>query len=175
MPSRKRKASSTNGPEEPQEYFERLWPLKRYDDIIKRLPTPTFSCSSTKTLPALPPVVKPEAPSSLYVMVSRNAKHPPLMNPFTLTKASPFKEQKHWRPPSQSIGNNFSPAAVDIQLDMLARFNNIGQTPRGKEICKDEPSEGHISRPMSPEQQLVEMKALEAERQDVTNTKRQTL
>ncbi|THD19780.1 Dynein heavy chain axonemal [Fasciola hepatica] len=165
MPSRKRKASSTNGPEEPQEYFERLWPLKRYDDIIKRLPTPTFSCSSTKTLPALPPVVKPEAPSSLYVMVSRNAKHPPLMNPFTLTKASPFKEQKHWRPPSQSIGNNFSPAAVDIQLDMLARFNNIGQTPRGKEICKDEPGEGHISRPMSPEQQLVEMKALEAERQ----------
>lgn len=64
------------------------------------------------------------------------------MNPFTLTKASPFKEQWHWRPPSQSIGNNFSPAAANIQLDKLARFSDIGQLLGGKEACKEEPSGG---------------------------------
>ncbi|KAG5443966.1 Dynein heavy chain 3, axonemal [Clonorchis sinensis] len=150
--------------EEPQEYFERLWPLKRYDEIIKRLPTPTFSCSSTKTLPVLPPVVKPEAPSSLYAMVTRNATHPPLMNPFSLTQASPFKEQKHWRPPSQSIGNNFSPAAADISLNKLAHVSDISRNVGSRGVCREEQEKGGPSRPMSPEQQLLEMKALEADR-----------
>ncbi|KAF8565462.1 Dynein heavy chain 3 axonemal [Paragonimus westermani] len=122
--------------DEPQEYFEKLWPLKRYDHIIKRLPTPKFSCSSTKSLPVLPPVVKPEAPSSLYMMVTRNAKHPPLMNPFSLTRAAPFKEQKHWRPPSQSIGNNFSPSAADIPLNKLHRISDITQIVNVKSQCR---------------------------------------
>ncbi|CAL8075896.1 unnamed protein product [Calicophoron daubneyi] len=149
--------------EEPQEYFERLWPLKRYDHIIKRLPTPTYSCSSTKTLPVLPPVVKPEAPSSLYVMVTRNAKHPPLMNPFTLTKAQPFKEQRHWRPPSQSIGNNFSPQAVNISLNKLAHVSDLTQIINVKGACRVEDNKNSTSRPASPEHQIAEMKALEAE------------
>nr|CAH8868286.1 unnamed protein product [Trichobilharzia regenti] len=113
--------------EEPQEYFERLWPLKRYDKIIERLSTPTFSCSTTEKLPPLPPVVKPEAPSSLYAMVTRNARHPPLMNPFSLTQASPFKEQEHWRSPSQSIGNNFSPNAANLSMRSLAKYSNLSK------------------------------------------------
>ncbi|CAH8618645.1 unnamed protein product [Heterobilharzia americana] len=128
-----------------QEYFERLWSLERYSKVIERLPTPTFSCSSTEKLPPLPPVAKPEAPSSLYAMVTRNALHPPLMNAFSLTQASPFKEQKYWRSPSQSIGNNFSPNAAN--LSSLLWRNHITSL-----------------RTMSPEKQINQMKALEKER-----------
>ncbi|CAH8492971.1 unnamed protein product, partial [Dicrocoelium dendriticum] len=150
--------------EEQQDYFERLRPLQRYDRVIKRLPTPTYSCSSTKNLPVLPPVVKPEAPSSLYAMVTRNATHPPLMNPFSLTRAAPFKEQRHWRPPSQSIGNNFSPLASNIFINKLAAVSDITQLRSSKFICNEYTEEGGPSRPMSPEKQIAEMKALEAER-----------
>ncbi|GAA53212.1 dynein heavy chain axonemal [Clonorchis sinensis] len=97
-------------------------------------------------------------------MVTRNATHPPLMNPFSLTQASPFKEQKHWRPPSQSIGNNFSPAAADISLNKLAHVSDISRNVGSRGVCREEQEKGGPSRPMSPEQQLLEMKALEADR-----------
>ncbi|EUB58894.1 Dynein heavy chain 3, axonemal [Echinococcus granulosus] len=80
---------------------------------------PDYSSSFTKYLPSLPLPAKPEAPSSLFAIVNKNADHPPLIAQFTLTRAAPFKDQKFHRPPSQSIGSNYSPAAAKLQLDRL--------------------------------------------------------
>ncbi|KAF5404423.1 hypothetical protein PHET_02178 [Paragonimus heterotremus] len=101
---------------------------------------------------------------SILQMVTRNAKHPPLMNPFSLTRAAPFKEQKHWRPPSQSIGNNFSPSAADIPLNKLHRVSDLTQIVNARGQCREATEGGGSSRPVSPEQQIVEMKAMEADR-----------
>lgn len=71
-------------------------------------------------------------------MVTRNATHPPLMNSFTLTKASPFKEQKYWRSPSQSIGNNFSPNAANLSMQSLAKCDGLFKIRSRKIKEKDE-------------------------------------
>ncbi|CAH8611141.1 unnamed protein product [Schistosoma intercalatum] len=152
-----------------QECFERNWSLKKYEEIAERLSTPTFSCSSTEKLPPLPPIAKPEVPSPLYAMVTRNATHPPLMNSFTLTKASPFKEQKYWRSPSQSIGNNFSPNAANLSMQSLAKCDGLFKIRPRKRKEKDESKSRKRFRVMSPEEQIDQMKTLEKER----NTNRQ--
>ncbi|CAH8294613.1 unnamed protein product, partial [Schistosoma turkestanicum] len=122
----------------PQESFQMSGSLKKYEDVVERLSTPTFSCSSTERLPPLPPIVKPEVPSSLYTIVTRNAIHPPLMNASTLTKASPFKEQKHCRPPSHSIGNNFSPNAANLSMQNLTKSGEISKIRAKLTKKKDE-------------------------------------
>ncbi|CAH8660135.1 unnamed protein product [Schistosoma rodhaini] len=144
--------------------FQTNWSLKKYEEIVERLSTPTFSCSSTEKLPPLPPIVKPEVPSSLYAMVTRNATHPPLMNAFTLTKASPFKEQKYWRSPSQSIGNNFSPNAANLSMQSLAKCDGSVRIRPRKRKEKDESKSKKRFRVMSPEEQIDQMKTLEKER-----------
>ncbi|KAA3677197.1 dynein heavy chain, axonemal [Paragonimus westermani] len=101
---------------------------------------------------------------SILQMVTRNAKHPPLMNPFSLTRAAPFKEQKYWRSPSQSIGNNFSPSAADIPLNKLHRVSDLSQIVNVRIQCGGASDKCGPSRPASPEQQIVEMKTLEADR-----------
>ncbi|KAH8862794.1 Dynein heavy chain 3, axonemal [Schistosoma japonicum] len=148
----------------PQECLGSHWALKSYEEIVDRLPTPTFSCSSTGKLPPLPPIVKPEVPSSLYAMITRNAIHPPLMNAYTLTKASPFKEQKHCRPPSQSIGNNFSPYAANLSMQNIVKYGGLSKKCNKKEKKVWELNRKNSFRAMSPEEQISQMKLLEQER-----------
>ncbi|CAH8646697.1 unnamed protein product [Heterobilharzia americana] len=97
-------------------------------------------------------------------MVTRNALHPPLMNAFSLTQASPFKEQKYWRSPSQSIGNNFSPNAANLSILTLAKCGSLSKSVRKKEREKDYSDHITSLRTMSPEKQINQMKALEKER-----------
>ena len=39
------------------------------------------------------------------------------------TKAAPYKETPHHRSPSESIANNYSPAAQDLKIKELSRCN----------------------------------------------------
>ncbi len=53
---------------------------------------------------------------------------PPLLKPFSWTKAAPYKEEKHFRGVSDSIGNNFSPFAKDLTLKSFGkRFSTQGK------------------------------------------------
>ncbi|CAH8561622.1 unnamed protein product [Schistosoma turkestanicum] len=108
--------------------------LKKYEDVVERLSTPTFSCSSTERLPPLPPIVKPEVPSSLYTIVTRNAIHPPLMNASTLTKASPFKEQKTLSS-SKDNSRAVSPEEQINQMKTLEKERNFNrQKPSERDL-----------------------------------------
>ncbi|KAL8573170.1 Dynein heavy chain 3, axonemal [Nucella lapillus] len=97
-------------------------------DRAKMVATPQFSCSKTRGLPGLPPLpaVASKEPSDLYQIVLRNSEHPPLMRGSSWTLASPFKEQKYHRSPSESIANNYTPSASDLKL------RDIPKIARGK-------------------------------------------
>jgi dynein heavy chain len=46
---------------------------------------------------------------------------PPLLKKFSWTKAAPFKEEQYYRNVSDSIGNNYSPAAADLKMRELGK------------------------------------------------------
>ena len=41
---------------------------------------------------------------------------PPLLKKFSWTRAAPYKEERYFRGVSDSIGNNYSPHAMDLNL-----------------------------------------------------------
>ncbi|KAG9349924.1 hypothetical protein JZ751_026277, partial [Albula glossodonta] len=62
-----------------------------------------------------------EEPSELYQIVLQHNQHPPIIQDTSWTLAVPFKEQRHHRTPSESIGNNYSPQARDLKIRNLQR------------------------------------------------------
>ena len=53
----------------------------------------------------------------MYVqIVLKNSAHPPIMKGTSWTQAAPFKEEKHCRTPSESIGNNYTPEARNLKI-----------------------------------------------------------
>lgn len=52
-------------------------------------------------------------------MVLRHSHHPPILQTNSRTLAAPFKEQRLSRTPSESIGNNYSPQAQDLNIIKL--------------------------------------------------------
>ncbi|KAM4725109.1 LOW QUALITY PROTEIN: dynein axonemal heavy chain 3-like [Anableps anableps] len=68
--------------------------------------------------PALPEMCVAE-PSDIYQVVLRHKHYPPIIQTNTCVLAVPFKEQRHHRTPSESIGNNFSPRAQDLKMNNL--------------------------------------------------------
>ncbi|KAH6601980.1 hypothetical protein BASA61_001578 [Batrachochytrium salamandrivorans] len=54
-----------------------------------------------------------------FVIDLESANLPPLLKKFSWTLASPFKEEKFHRSVSDSIGNNYSPAASDINIKQI--------------------------------------------------------
>lgn len=52
--------------------------------------------------------------------------YPPLMQRTSWTLAAPFKEQHHYRGPSDSIANNYSLMAQDLKLkDLLKVYQPV--------------------------------------------------
>ncbi|XP_077305116.1 dynein axonemal heavy chain 3 [Lithobates pipiens] len=74
--------------------------------------------SLNKGLSGLPPLpeISTREPSDLYQMILKHSNYPPLMQSQSWTLAAPFKEQRFHRNPSNSIANNYSPAARDLKL-----------------------------------------------------------
>ncbi|KAK0140700.1 Dynein heavy chain 3, axonemal [Merluccius polli] len=70
-------------------------------------------------LPPLP-MAPSEQPSDLYQRFQRLSQYPPIVqDPSCWTRAAPYKEQRHHRTPSESIGNNYSPRACDLKVQQL--------------------------------------------------------
>ena len=78
-----------------------------------------INCRGLPGLPALP--VSESEESALYQAVLRNSKHPPILKGTSGTQASPFKEQKYHRSPSESIANNYTPTASDLKIQDLPK------------------------------------------------------
>ncbi|XP_068952632.1 dynein axonemal heavy chain 3 [Petaurus breviceps papuanus] len=96
--------------------------------------------SHSKMRPELPPLPQSasEEPSDLYKTVMSHSFYPPLMQRTSWTKAVPFKDQIHYRGPSDSIANNYSMMARDLKLrDLLKIYQPVTITiPFGMEYQK---------------------------------------
>lgn len=61
-------------------------------------------------------------------------ENPPIMKLSSWTRAAPFKEEKHHRSPSESIGNNFTPAANNLKLKFLRKRRSLCKNSFKKSI-----------------------------------------
>ncbi|CAD5122382.1 DgyrCDS10813 [Dimorphilus gyrociliatus] len=163
--------------------------------------TPEFSSSNLLSnkmkLPVLPPLPPEERdhPSDLYKMVQKHGEHPPIMRA-SWTQAAPFKEQKYYRTPSQSIGNNYTPTASDLTMNDIPRIKKemsfLQRTPRNRtsldlttlksrkrkldEKIIQRDNNGERSRPLTPVEQLDIMKTIEEdEARDIEEPRDQDL
>ncbi|XP_038618403.1 dynein heavy chain 3, axonemal [Tachyglossus aculeatus] len=87
-----------------------------------------YQMSHSKRRPELPPLPASvtEGPSELYQTVMNHSFYPPLMQRTSWTLAVPFKEQQHYRCPSDSIANNYTLTAQDLKLkDMQNIYQSV--------------------------------------------------
>ena len=49
-------------------------------------------------------------------------ENPPIMKDTSWTLASPFKEERYYRSPSDSIANNYTPTAADLKIRHLPKL-----------------------------------------------------
>ncbi|NXW95358.1 DYH3 protein, partial [Alopecoenas beccarii] len=89
-----------------------------------------YNMSNAKRLPELPPLPASAsaAPSELYQLVLKSGCYPPLMQGASWTLAAPFKEQSHYRSPSDSIANNYTLTAQDLKLKNVHKLKSSSMT-----------------------------------------------
>ncbi|XP_043082022.1 dynein axonemal heavy chain 3 [Puntigrus tetrazona] len=129
-------------------------------------------------LPRLPPLPASQKPSDLYEVYLRNGRYPPLLQNHSRTLAVPYKELRHHRSPSESIGNNYSPRGQNLKIQHLQRRHRSLQGPPvahhtdSPVVRMRQPaSHGqrmpaiHKSRPLSPNEQLEIMRREETHSQ----------
>nr|XP_026696681.1 dynein heavy chain 3, axonemal [Ciona intestinalis] len=126
-------------------------------DRANKMQSPIQSSSQTKGLPGLPPLPasKQKHDSDLYQIVLKNSAHPPIMQGWSWTLLSPFKEQRHHRSPSESIANNYTPTAANIKIrDIPVKYRNVRRvlkTPLTRSIGPSPPkSSRKATYPVSP-------------------------
>ena len=91
---------------------------------------------SPNSVSVMPPVrggqVLPSAEQSeLYKQVVGNNEYGPLLkSDKAWTKCAPYKEQKHFRTPSESIGNNFRPTAQDLKIEAVPPSGRQSVSPK---------------------------------------------
>jgi dynein heavy chain len=78
-----------------------------------------FASSISKELPAWPDDFQ-EA-SDLYTLVMNNSDYPPLLQSRSWSLAVPFKEQRLYHTPSESIANNYTPSASNLKIRYLPK------------------------------------------------------
>ncbi|XP_074409026.1 dynein axonemal heavy chain 3 isoform X4 [Zonotrichia albicollis] len=61
----------------------------------------------------------------LYELVLEKSRYPPLMQETSWTLAAPFKEQPHYRSPSDSIANNYTLTARDLKLKHIKKMKSF--------------------------------------------------
>ncbi|OPJ87550.1 dynein heavy chain 3, axonemal isoform A [Patagioenas fasciata monilis] len=89
-----------------------------------------YNMSNAKRLSELPPLPASAsaAPSELYQLVLKSGCYPPLMQGASWTLAAPFKEQSHYRSPSDSIANNYTLTAQDLKLKNVHKLKSSSMT-----------------------------------------------
>uniref|UniRef100_A0A8B9NTX8 Uncharacterized protein n=1 Tax=Apteryx owenii TaxID=8824 RepID=A0A8B9NTX8_APTOW len=138
--------------------------------------------SHSKGIPELPPLPASASavPSELYQLVLKNSYYPPLMQQVSWTLAVPFKEQRYYRSPSDSIANNYTLTARDLKLKNVHKVESSSMASASLGSAKSTPTllnssepfslyvPGHVpelnvihytdNQPLTPEEQLVIMR-----------------
>ncbi|KAK7493483.1 hypothetical protein BaRGS_00015194 [Batillaria attramentaria] len=157
-------------------------------DRTQECMTPEFSYSRPRCLPGMPPLppIAADDPSDLYKIAVRGSEHPPIMNASPFLLGSPYKEMQHCRTPSDSIANNYSPAAINLKIKDIRHMSRTrvpsdpkvneskkrklskeireGQSvTKTQEVFPELPQSRPLSRPLSPMEQMDIILAAEKE------------
>ncbi|XP_042293782.1 dynein axonemal heavy chain 3 [Sceloporus undulatus] len=83
-----------------------------------------YNMSHAKQIPELPPLPPSAAvdPSELYQMIQKSSYYPTLMQRASWMLAAPFKEQRYFRSPSDSIANNYTLTARNLKMMDLQKI-----------------------------------------------------
>ncbi|KAH0631924.1 hypothetical protein JD844_019827 [Phrynosoma platyrhinos] len=81
-----------------------------------------YNMSCAKKIPELPPLPPSVDPSELYQMIQKSSYYPTLMQRASWTLAAPFKEQRYFRSPSNSIANNYTLTARNLKMMDLQKI-----------------------------------------------------
>ncbi|KAJ7305844.1 hypothetical protein JRQ81_010210 [Phrynocephalus forsythii] len=92
--------------------------------IVRAQNDSIYNMSYAKQIPELPPLPTSaaECPSELYQVIQKSSYYPSLMQRASWTLAAPFKEQRYFRSPSDSIANNYTLTARDLKLKHLQKI-----------------------------------------------------
>ncbi|XP_038676444.1 dynein heavy chain 3, axonemal isoform X3 [Scyliorhinus canicula] len=98
---------------------------------------PILHSSYTRGLPGLPPLPPDHCSetSELYKSVLRHSRHPPIMQDISWPLAIPFKEQRYYRSPSESIGNNYTPTASNLKIKNLKNVSRADRMAAAMPAC----------------------------------------
>ncbi|KAM4656706.1 dynein axonemal heavy chain 3 [Amazona ochrocephala] len=103
--------------------------------LLKSQNESVYNMSHAKRLPGLPPLPASAsaAPSELYQLALDSSCYPPLMQQASWTLAAPFKEQNCYRSLSDSIANNYTPTAQDLNMKNVnkLKLSSMTRTSRG--------------------------------------------
>uniref|UniRef100_A0A8C3MBH4 Uncharacterized protein n=1 Tax=Geospiza parvula TaxID=87175 RepID=A0A8C3MBH4_GEOPR len=124
---------------------------------FQRTPTPASASAS-------------DAPADLYEVCALSpARYPPLMQESSWTLAAPFKEQPHYRSPSDSIANNYTPTARDLKLKNIKKMKSFSMIEITQpSLVPAHTPELHVinytnNQPLTPEEQFALMDLHEKE------------
>uniref|UniRef100_A0A8C9NAX7 Uncharacterized protein n=1 Tax=Serinus canaria TaxID=9135 RepID=A0A8C9NAX7_SERCA len=110
-----------------------------------------------------------DASSDLYELVLQKSRYPPLMQESSWTLAAPFKEQPHYRSPSDSIANNYTPTARDLKLKNIKKMKSFSMIEMSQpSLVPAHTPELHVinytnNQPLTPEEQFALMDLHEKE------------
>ncbi|XP_044289654.1 dynein axonemal heavy chain 3 isoform X4 [Varanus komodoensis] len=92
--------------------------------IVRAQNDSIYNMSQVKQIPELPPLPPLAAakPSELYELIQKSSYYPTLMQRASWTLAAPFKEQRYFRSPSNSIANNYTLTARDLKMKDLQKI-----------------------------------------------------
>uniref|UniRef100_UPI00398E73BF dynein axonemal heavy chain 3 isoform X1 n=2 Tax=Pristiophorus japonicus TaxID=55135 RepID=UPI00398E73BF len=98
---------------------------------------PILHCSYTRGLPGLPPLPPDRCneTSELYKTVMHHSRYPPIMQGTSWPLAIPFKEQRFYRSPSESIGNNYTPTACNLKIKDLKKAFRVQTLTTAMPAC----------------------------------------
>ncbi|KAM9012434.1 dynein axonemal heavy chain 3 [Ara ararauna] len=143
--------------------------------LLKSKKESKYNMSHAKQLPELSPLPASAsaAPSELYQLVLDSSCYPPLMQQASWTLAAPFKEQNCYRSLSDSIANNYTPTARDLNMKNVnkLKLSSMTGTSRGSAKQKTASMSLEEFRPSRRKLQLTQSRQWDPDRIKPTSLK----
>ncbi|GCB71663.1 hypothetical protein scyTo_0001655 [Scyliorhinus torazame] len=87
--------------------------------------------------------------------VLRHSHHPPIMQDISWPLAIPFKEQRYYRSPSESIGNNYTPTASNLKIKNLKNVFRADRMAAAMPSCAMRYYPAKVSQPALKRRKLL--------------------
>ncbi|XP_062999548.1 dynein axonemal heavy chain 3 [Elgaria multicarinata webbii] len=126
--------------------------------IVRAQNDSIYNMSHAKQIPELPPLPSLAAvdPSELYQLIQKSSYYPFLMQRASWMLAAPFKEQRYFRSPSNSIANNYTLTARDLKMKDLQKIVSPTRAKKSFGFAKQK-AESPLPKEYAPSEKKVKL------------------